>query len=59
MNDYQMSLLANDHSHQLLAEAQRERLAASAKRLEQPTEPPQPRRSHRLSLGFLLGRTAA
>lgn len=59
MHDHHMRFLAEDRRRELLAEADRARLARAA-RQRAPTRPTRSRRTpHRVSLGVLLARMAA
>jgi len=59
MNDYQMTSLANDHSRQLMAEAEQHRLVRRSKRSSTGPKSVAVRSGRRISLGFLLGRSPA
>jgi hypothetical protein len=59
MNDFQMSHLAAGRSHELRAEADRQRLARSAKRQQGPGKAKQAHHPRRFSLGWLLRRAVA
>jgi len=59
MNDFQMTHLANDRINSLQAEAQRHRLANSARKTAARQRISKPRSHIRFSLHRLLGRAAA
>ena len=58
MNDYQMSYIAEARRRDMLAEADRARLARAAQRNVIAPKSTRPRSTPRLNLGALLGRTA-